>query len=195
MAQYQEHLDGEAFGQIVSRFLASGLAVAAELLGDAALAEDAVQETFLRVVRGRERYIPSMPFSTWFYAILRNVCKDLLRRSARQAKLIEEVAYVRDTEVAGPPANSAEADELLAKLSRDARTVLRLRIVYDLSFREAAAALGISEEAAKKRAQRALRELRKRTADSDAHDVGAGREGCRNALPREIVPSSVSQTY
>ena len=45
--------------------------------------------------------------------------------------------------------------------------MLVLRIVHGLGFRDVAAALGISEEAAKKRAQRALKRLRAKVYDSE----------------------------
>lgn len=83
MARFQDRGDAEAFEQIVSRFLAPALAAAHEVLSDHALAEDAVQEAFLRVVRRRDRYLPAKPFSSWFYAILRNLCTDMLRRRAK----------------------------------------------------------------------------------------------------------------
>jgi len=162
MARFQRRGDAEAFEQIASRFLPPALAAAHSILADHALAEDAVQEAFLRVIRGRDRYLPTRPFSSWFYTILRNLCTDMLRRRARRARLLEALAGN-----AGPPAVPAGHDppgslDLLAGLPKGDRAVLTLRIVHDLAFRDVAAALGISEEAAKKRAQRGLRRLRER---------------------------------
>ena len=159
MARYQNRLDAEAFRQIVSRFLSPAVAVAHQILLDRALAEDAVQETFLRIVRRREQYVASMPFSNWFYAILRNVCRDMLRRRARQTNLIQKVA-VHNTTGAQLSLDPPDGSELLASLPEEARMVLVLKIVHDMPLRDVAAALGISEDAAKKRAQRALRQLR-----------------------------------
>ena len=161
MARYQKRLDAEAFDEIVSRFLTPALAVAREVLADAALAEDAVQEAFLRIVRRYRQYDSSRPFSSWFYTILRNVCTDMLRHRARQAKVIQLAAYAK-ADAEQPSLDSLDSLDLLRKLPRESRTVLTLRIVHDLPFRDVAAALGISEEAAKKRAQRALRALREK---------------------------------
>ena len=161
MARYQKRLDAEAFQEIVSRFMTPALAVAQQMLWDRTLAEDAVQETFLRIVRRADRYRPSMPFSSWFYAILRNVCKDMLRHQARQTSLLERFAHHEATREETSVGDSADTLELLDALPRDAQAVLTLRIVHNMSFREVAVALGISEEAAKKRAQRALCRLRK----------------------------------
>ena len=160
MARFQARLDANAFERIVSRFLSPALAAAGQILSDAALAEDAVQETFLRLVRGREAYVATKPLASWFYAILRNVCTDMLRRRARQARLVREAALHGAAQPRRREADPSDSLDLLADLPKAARAVLTLRIVHNLSFRDVAAALGISEEAAKKRAQRALRRLR-----------------------------------
>jgi hypothetical protein len=106
----------------------------------------------------------------------------MLRHRARQAKLLRDAALEiggRNTDPRGcigrsgacitspdfrAAANVPDVSELLAKLPPPARAVLTLRIVHDMPFRDVAAALGISEEAAKKRAQRALRRLREQAA-------------------------------
>jgi RNA polymerase sigma factor (sigma-70 family) len=62
--------------------------VATQLLSDAALAEDVVQTTFLKVIDKRETYDSRRPFEPWFYRVLRNTCTDALRsRSTRRACL------------------------------------------------------------------------------------------------------------
>jgi RNA polymerase sigma-70 factor (ECF subfamily) len=117
------------------------------------------------VIRKRDQYISSSPFSCWFYAIVRNVCVDMLRRQTRQKQAMEEIAsggQDRTTRTELP-----EIQKLLDGLAHGERDVLTLRIVQGLQFRDVAAALGISEEAAKKRAQRALRRLRVKTRSSE----------------------------
>ena len=163
MARFQDRLDAEAFDQIVSRVLSPALGVARQLLGCHALAEDAVQEAFLRVVRHRRQYQPSKPFMGWFYAILRNVCVDTLRRRARHQDAVRGLAHRRPEYSEHGSADASDAMELLGRLPAGERDVLVLRVAHDLPFRDVAAALGISEEAAKKRAQRGLRRLREQT--------------------------------
>ena len=159
MKRFQDRFDGESFEQIVRCFTNSALAAARQLLSDQVLAEDAVQETFLRVVRARNSYRQSSPFSSWFYAILRNVCTDMLRSQSRQMKLIRAV-----TERKPPHPQShwdgLDVSELLKKLPADDRAVLTLRVIHEMAFKDIAKVLGISLEAAKKRAQRSLRKLR-----------------------------------
>ena len=160
MLRFQCALDGKAFDEIVARYLPPALAAARQILSDAALAEDAAQEAFLRVVRKRRQYQPDKRFSSWFYSILRNLCRDMLRKQARQKSLVREVAARQAVDAAPPSSDSPDAFGLLDILSPAARAVVNLRIAHGLPFRDVAAALGISEEAAKKRAQRALRQLR-----------------------------------
>ena len=51
MARFQARLDADAFEQIVTFYINPALAVARQILLDDTLAEDAVQESFLRVIR------------------------------------------------------------------------------------------------------------------------------------------------
>ena len=158
MVRFQRHLDEHAFEQLVSTYTGPALTVANQLMNDHALAEDAVQEAFARVVHRREQFKPSHAFSTWFYAILRHVCIDMLRKMARHRNLVEQL---NQTTCAGYTEKAEFNDlSLLNTLPAHEKYVLELRVVHGLSFREAAQALNISEEAAKKRAQRGLRRLR-----------------------------------
>ena len=166
MARFQARLDFDAFEQIVSSYMSPALAVARQILSDRDLAEDAVQESFLRVIRKRDQYIPGNSFPRWFYAIVRNVCVDMLRRRARQKELIEEMAARNEPNTARTDA--LDIRNMLNVLAGGERDVLELRVVHGLGFRDVGAALGISEEAAKKRAQRALRRLRAAVWDSES---------------------------
>jgi RNA polymerase sigma-70 factor (ECF subfamily) len=180
MARFQAKLDSDAFEQIVSYYMSPALAVARQILSDYTLAEDAVQESFLRVVHKRDQYISGSSFSCWFYAIVRNVCVDMLRRQARQEQAMKEIANgdQAGTIQCGNSARAlsglteridlSEIQKLLDGLAHGERDVLMLRIVHGLGFHDVAAALGISEEAAKKRAQRALRRLRAKACDSES---------------------------
>ena len=164
MVRFQTRLDSNAFDGIVSAYMRPAIGIAQQILSDHALAEDAVQESFLRVIRKRRQYVPGNPFSCWFYRIVRNVCMDMLRKCSREKEALDKVPAVRKPDP--PRTDSPEIPELLDVLASSDRDVLVLRIVHGLGFRDVAAALGISEEAAKKRAQRALRRLRAKIHDS-----------------------------
>jgi len=165
MVRFQSRLDSAAFDGIVSAYMKPAVAVARQILSDRTLAEDAVQESFLRIIRKRHQYIPGSPFSCWFYAIVRNVCTDMLRKFSREKQTIRQVAAISEPD--RRRSDLPDISEILSVLERSDRDVLVLRIVQGLGFRDVAAALGISEEAAKKRAQRAMRRLRARMHNSE----------------------------
>ncbi len=189
MALFQRCLDATAFETLVGRLMRPAVSAASQLLPDQALAEDAVQEAFLRVVRSRDSYRPGKSFSSWFYAILRNVCSDMRRRNARQARLIAEAADAKTT-AGHEPGDDLDVTELLARLPDADRIVLTLRVLDGLAFGDIAVVLGISTEAAKKRAQRALRRLRE-----DRRVLRWLRDGpIPEGLSKDAVPDLVYST-
>jgi DNA-directed RNA polymerase specialized sigma24 family protein len=160
MARFKTSLDQAAFEQLVLDYASGATVVANQMLGDWALAEDATQEAFVRVIKKRSQYITSSPFSRWFYAILRNICTDMLRKRQRDQKLAKQLS----NEIANSTRNKPPFGRmaLLDSLPFYERSVLELRVVHSMPFKEISAALDISEEAAKKRAQRGLRKLRQK---------------------------------
>jgi len=164
MKRFKKSLDQGAFEQLVEDYAASAAAVSNQILGDRALAEDAVQEAFIRVIRNRRQYVVSSPFARWFYTILRNVCIDMLRKRHRDVMLTRRFG----NEIANSAADESGSEGLglLEMLGPGERHVLELRVVHSMSFKEVALALDISEEAAKKRAQRGLGKLRQKLTGS-----------------------------
>ena len=73
-----------AFEQLYAAHGARLKSVAMNILGDTTEAEDAVQETFLKVYRNMGGFRQQSSFSTWVYRILLNCCYDLQRRKARR---------------------------------------------------------------------------------------------------------------
>lgn len=158
MAEFVKTLDDNAFDILMSRHYDGAWAFAQNRLPDRESARDAVQEAFIRVVRNRKRYNTSRPFSPWFYTLLRNICADLYRKQTRYNQKIRDWAETMQTP--DEPRNCDCAHELLDRLSASDKEVLILRLIEGLSFAEIADFYGCSMEAAKKRAQRALKRLR-----------------------------------
>lgn len=159
MVRFQRTLDESAFETIFSTLYRPALAVAGQLLPDDASAEDAVQSTFMKVVRKRATYDGRRPFEPWFYRILRNTCRDALRRRGACPEIPAPEYAIRNASAASTTDYGLQ--EAFGKLPAQQRAVLELRIVHGMRFPEIGEALGITEEAAKKRAQRGLRALRR----------------------------------
>jgi RNA polymerase sigma-70 factor (ECF subfamily) len=156
--------DGAAFDQLFRRWSAPLLRYLERMLGDAAAAEELVQEVFLRVHGARERYQPQARFSTWLYRIATNLALNELRRPRRRrphASLDEPEAPEL---AADPPAAEGQLDasrlsqrvvQELAALPERQRAALCLAAVEGLSYAEIAGALEISESAVKALVHRA----------------------------------------
>lgn len=86
-------LDGrqDAFGVIVERYRAKAVRVAASMVGDLEIARDLTQDSFLKAYRALNTFDIKSPFLPWFYRILKNTCRDNLRRKGRFRKVIERL--------------------------------------------------------------------------------------------------------
>ena len=140
--------------------------VARNLLGRESDAEDAVQETFLKVYRGAASFRGGAALSTWMYRILVNSCYDLLRRRQRRAEdpldSPEEVAREAASAGAGDHPLRLAIEQSLAKLAPRQRTVFLLAAVEGFSHREVAEVMDVSEGASRTllfEAKRRLQEL------------------------------------
>lgn len=169
-------LDPQALAEVVSVYGARVFGLAYRLTGSADVAEDLVQETFLRVVQSIGRYDDRGRFEAWLFRIAANVARDHARRSARRGPTAgldagaggrTDESDPADPRAADPLENAArrEASERLAaglaRLSAPDREVLALRHYSGLPFREVASILGVPLGTALARAHRALEHLRK----------------------------------
>ena len=156
--------DRAAFERLVRRYLRPIHAVVASYLGEDADVEDAVQDTFLRVLDAMDGYDPERPFAPWLYQIARNVARNRLKALARRSQVPLPEAGI---EASGPgpeaAAEQAEARELLeaaiAALPEQRRTAFRLVDVEGYSAKEAGGMMGLSPGTVRSHVHHARREL------------------------------------
>ena len=148
--------DEQAFAALVGRYQGRFFGVARRLLDDDAEAEDAVQTTFLRVFRSAGAYRDQWSGSTWLYRILTNVCVDQWRK--RRATDVSDA--LDETPAPARGTERIDVDRALAKLPTEARAILVLCYVEDLSYAEIARARGISVNTVKTQLARAKRSMR-----------------------------------
>lgn len=139
--------------------------IAMNLLGNAHDAEDAVQETFMKIHRGIHYFKGQSAFSTWIYRILINSCHDLRRSRVRRQETPEQdlVAEDQTFEVSGPvrdhPLRMA-LEKCVKQLTPHLRSVFLLYEVEGFKHSEIGSILGISEMASKNALYQAKRRLR-----------------------------------
>lgn len=140
--------DTRVFEEIYRRLGERMKSIAFNHLGNAADAEDAVQETFLKVHRAASTYTGEASFSTWVFRILVNTCYDLLRRRKRrpEEEPIDDLApaFARPAP-AVDDAKRMTLRKLLGELTEQRRSVFTLFEIEGLSHAEIASILGISE--------------------------------------------------
>lgn len=179
LATYAETGSRDAFEELVGRYEREIYSYLRHFLGDAQLAEDAFQTTFLQVHLKCRQFVRGRRLRPWLYAIANHQAVDLLRRNRRHkavslstaagddsadderqplgnllgredADLVTNLEMVEDRE-----RTRLAMDKIPAKL----RHVLILVVYQGLKYSEAADVLGIPRGTLKSRMNRALQTL------------------------------------
>jgi RNA polymerase sigma-70 factor (ECF subfamily) len=176
MLRYQSG-DVRAFEILLTRHRRPIFNFILRFVGSRELAEDLLQETFLRVIRSAANYKRQAKFTTWLYTIARNLCVDQSRRAKhRKAQSLDapmsqsgESGTLLDV-VPGkdmPSDRAAVSSEIhnklkeaVDRLSEEQREVFLMREFLDMPFKEIATVVGVPENTVKSRMRYALEKLR-----------------------------------
>ena len=153
--------DIRAFEELHRRYVASIFRLVRRKLGDALLAEDIAQETFMKALKMMDRVDDSFNFGGWVHTVARNLCFDELRRRQRDLRAegsVEDddefLANLPSTSRSFDPVDVQESNEtrrrvwsVAQRLPEKYRLVLTLRELQDLSYRQIARTLKMSESA------------------------------------------------
>ena len=134
------------------------------LSGDAALADDLVQDCIERALRKSHLYDPARPLRAWLYAVLRNVFISNLRHG-RRSTVVKTVDELVDGEDAVRPMqedrlSSVLISEALNRLTTQHREVIVLVGLEEMSYRDVAEVLGIPIGTVMSRLSRARESLK-----------------------------------
>ena len=162
--------DERAFEALVTQYERLVYAVALKLLGNEHDAQDAAQETFIKLYRNLSSFRGESKFSVWLYRLANNVCIDMLRK-----KSVPTVSLSGDGDDGGglnipdgrfSPENELEkkqlrqaVDRALTSLPEQYRQALVLREITGHSYEEIAQVLDIDLGTVKSRIFRARRRL------------------------------------
>ena len=179
--------DKASFALLVRRHQSPLYNFALRQLGTSPQAEDVVQEAFVRVVQNAAEFKHEARFTTWLYAITRNLCIDHMRKRAlRRHPSLDEPHSTADGD--GPTlgeqtadkrasvereATSIELQERIARavetLPEDQREVFLMREVSNLPFKEIADIVGVPENTVKSRMRYALDRLQQALSDYEEY--------------------------
>lgn len=174
--------DDEDWGLLREAHPADGLAVlfarhkdfvyrvARGVIGRGPLAEDVVQEVFLRLFEGRRRWRPRARLRTLLYRITLNTTRELRRRSARE---LPEPDPGEERRVTPPSPALADLERLLDTLPERQREAVVLRYLEGMSTAEAARAMGCSTGTVKAHLHRALGRLHRSLSEAPTQPSAA----------------------
>jgi RNA polymerase sigma-70 factor (ECF subfamily) len=175
-----------AFAELVTRHERPLWSFLRRLTRDEVMAEDLLQETFMRVIHSAHSWRPEAKLTTWIYTIARNLYIDHARKQAhRRALSLDGQGPRQDQEDSSPRLHERVAgsdpdaervaynrelavrlEHALAALPEAQREVFLMREVLELPFAEIAQVVGASEATIKSRMRYALERLRVALADS-----------------------------
>lgn len=162
--------DRAAFRSLVEHTQADLYRLAARLLGNAADADEALQEAYVKAFRALSdgQFDGRAKLRTWLYRVVTNVALDALRRrAARPAGDDSELDAAQVDPGADAHLALAELSRWLDELPPEQRAALVLCSIEGLTNAEAAVVLGVSEGAVEQRLVRARATLRRRRGSDD----------------------------
>lgn len=166
--------DEAALGQLLERYRHRLFGFLVRRV-DPTTADDVFQETWLRVVRYRDRFDPSRRFSTWLFQIANNLCRDRARRRGSEERAMESVRETQQVarelgRSPGAPSLDTRLDlqRRLAVLPNRLREVVLLRYLHALPEADVAEIVGIPRGTVKSRLHAAIRALRAAVETDDA---------------------------
>jgi RNA polymerase sigma-70 factor, ECF subfamily len=164
----EKRADTHAYEELVYAYQAIAFRTAYVIAGNAADAEEAAQDGFVKAWRALGRFRKGAPFRPWLLRIVANEARNRRRSAGRRAHLALRAATEQPSGDAAPSPEAAylsaeQREKLFAavnELPDDQRTVISLRYFVGLSEQEIAEALGLPSGTVKSRTARALERLR-----------------------------------
>ena len=122
---------------------------ALSILKSPTLAEDVLQETFVRLLQRNTPRSATDNVQAWLYRVARNICYDLLRKNKRETEPSDAVSSAQFGYI-----------ELIQPLTPKEQEIVSLKILGNLSHKEIASVLGLTVHGTKKRYERSILKLR-----------------------------------
>jgi len=161
-----------AFHTLIDRYHRRVFAICFEVLRSRSDAEDATQETFIKLARGAAGFRGDAKLSTWLYRVARNVCTDQVRHDARRPATPVADPGQLDDAPSEPDTSAGTAEHLavaaaLGTLDPLSRRALVLVAVEGLTYAEAGEVIGLPVGTVKSRVSRARVRLATALAEQD----------------------------
>ena len=174
---YAENRSEPAFAELVRRHVDFVHSAALRMVCDSHLAQDVTQGVFVALAKNADEIKDHPVLSGWLHRTAQNIAAQTVRTDVRRRARESEAATMNEMLATAPDASweqiAPQLDAALGELGEADRDALLLRYFERKSAREMAQTLGVSEEAAQKRVNRAVERLREFFAKRGV-TVGAG---------------------
>ncbi len=154
---------------MIDRYEAQLLRLCCMMLHDASLAQDAVQETFVKAYRGMEGFRGESGELTWLTRIAINVCRDMLRSPWFRFVDRRVTPEQLPRPASGPTQEQVELAIEIMRLPRKYREVVLLYYDQDMTMEEIAVMLGVPRRTVSDRLKRARELLRGQLGEEARH--------------------------
>jgi RNA polymerase sigma-70 factor, ECF subfamily len=156
--------DRQAFAQLVDYFYPRGLRFAQQMLGNAQDAEEALQDTFVRVYDNLSKFRKDSRFEPWLFRILANRCRTLAAKQQRHYAVVEYGDLPIDAAAEGETRDewTVEVYGALDRLPAEQREAFLLRHVEGMEYEDMAIVTGEKLSTLRMRVKRAADALRAR---------------------------------
>jgi RNA polymerase sigma factor (sigma-70 family) len=162
LAEFREHRSEEAFNALVRRHVDFVYATALRQIGDCGLAEEITQDVFVLLARKARSLGRYKTIAGWLYQTTLHRVRQRLRSELRRRRRDGMAAELKAESVAGKSVWEPLVpllDEGLEVMEESDRVAVLLHCLEGRPFREVGETLGVGEDAARKRVNRALDQL------------------------------------
>jgi len=195
---YAERRSEPAFAVLVRRHVDLVFSAAQRMVCDAHLAEDVAQGVFVALAKNAGQLTTRPVLSGWLHRTAQNIAAQTVRTETRRRVREQESAAMSELLAAEPATHWQEIaphlDAALGALSEPDRDAVMLRYFERKSAREIAQTLGISDEAAQKRVNRAVERLREGFSQLGVTVGAAGLVGLITANAVQAAPVGLTVT-
>ncbi|MDE7333229.1 MAG: RNA polymerase sigma factor [Lachnospiraceae bacterium] len=163
LMQKIEQGDIRAVNELIEMFYSDILRYCLWHTPDRSLAEDAVQETFLKVIRYFDRYTHKGRFKSFLYQVAANTCTDIWRKNRRTDVSLEgsEIDFAYSEQKFEDIQSDMAFKQFVNGLPEDLQEIVLLRYGQDLTMREIAEALNMPLRTVQSRLRSALKKIKK----------------------------------
>jgi RNA polymerase sigma factor (sigma-70 family) len=163
LARYTRQQAENAFAELVHRHVDLVFSTALRLVRSPELAEEVAQSTFTDLARQARRLAPDTILTAWLYEVARRTAVDAVRREARRQFREQIACELTAMNNSSPDWSHIEPilDDAMRALDAADRAAVLLRYFDNKSLREVGQALGVNEDAARKRVSRAVERMRR----------------------------------